>query len=89
MTDNILTFSSTTRGLKRFFESTWRELRLRSQIRRERELLASLDDRALKDIGISRLDALHEARRDDVPVHRREARGARCEVGGECYCVAK
>jgi hypothetical protein len=35
-------------------------------------LLAQLDDRALKDIGLTRLDALQEAHRPDwdIPEHR-------------------
>jgi len=33
------------------------------QIQREREQLLALTDRELRDIGISRADAIHEARR--------------------------
>lgn len=46
------------------------ELALR--VRRERRLLATLDERALKDIGFNRGDACAEAARSfwDVPVDR-------------------
>jgi len=41
----------------------WREIRAAFARRRERDLLLRLDDRALKDFGISRCDAWHEARK--------------------------
>lgn len=49
------------------------DYRLKTRIRAERRLLASLDDRILKDIGITRADAFLEASRsfDDVPPYRR------------------
>ncbi len=45
---------------------------VRYQIHRERRLLATLDDRILKDIGITRADADFEASRayTDVPEER-------------------
>jgi len=47
-------------------------LELALQVRRERQMLASLNDRALKDIGLSRGDVHAEGVRSfwDVPVHR-------------------
>lgn len=44
------------RGVARF----WRVLCLCLQVQRERQLLRSLDERTLKDIGLSRVDALRE-----------------------------
>jgi uncharacterized protein YjiS (DUF1127 family) len=47
-----------------------RMLRHWYDIARERRALATLDERALKDIGVSRADALEEASRpfwDDIP----------------------
>ena len=42
------------------------------QVRRERRMLLSMDDRALKDVGFNRGDAYAEAHRSfwDVPVDR-------------------
>ncbi|AXI62671.1 hypothetical protein DLD99_20060 [Pseudomonas kribbensis] len=42
------------------------------ELHRERELLASLSDEALKDIGVSRADVEHEAIRPfwDDPMHK-------------------
>jgi uncharacterized protein YjiS (DUF1127 family) len=42
------------------------------ELHRERELLASLSDEALKDIGVSRADVEHEAVRPfwDDPMHK-------------------
>jgi uncharacterized protein YjiS (DUF1127 family) len=42
------------------------------QVRRERQMLGSLGDRALKDIGLSRADVHAEGARAfwDVPLHR-------------------
>jgi uncharacterized protein YjiS (DUF1127 family) len=45
------------RGLR----CVWREIRAAIARRYERDLLLRLDDRALKDFGISRCDAWHEA----------------------------
>ncbi len=57
-----------TRRLARFV----RTLETRRQIAEERRMLASLDDRILKDIGISRVDAAFEASRpsSDIPADR-------------------
>ncbi|MCA3436815.1 MAG: DUF1127 domain-containing protein [Rhodobacter sp.] len=46
-----------------------RVLRLALPLHRQRKLLAKLDDRTLQDIGISRSEALAEAKRPvwDVP----------------------
>lgn len=41
----------------------WRTLRRWCQLARERRQLASLDDAALKDLGLSRADAWQEAER--------------------------
>mgnify|MGYP006155648127 FL=1 len=41
----------------------WRMLRRWRQLARERGQLARLDDAALKDLGLSRADALQEAER--------------------------
>lgn len=45
---------------------------LKAQIKKERRELAELDDRQLRDIGISREDAAREAARkfDDIPRRR-------------------
>lgn len=43
--------------------SLLRRLRLLWSVRRQRDQLAALDDRALKDIGLTRADAEAEARR--------------------------
>ncbi len=42
------------------------------ELHRERELLASLSDEALKDIGVSRADVEHESIRPfwDDPMHK-------------------
>ena len=42
------------------------------ELHRERELLASLSDEALKDIGVSRADVEHESVRPfwDDPMHK-------------------
>ncbi len=42
------------------------------ELHRERELLASLSDDALKDIGVSRADVEHESIRPfwDDPIHK-------------------
>lgn len=50
----------------------WQSAQARARVRRERQLLATLDDRMLKDIGLTRADANHEAARPswDVPACR-------------------
>ncbi|MDH3741823.1 MAG: DUF1127 domain-containing protein [Hyphomicrobiales bacterium] len=47
----------------------WQTAQARARVRRERQLLATLDDRMLKDIGLTRADANLEAARPswDVP----------------------
>ena len=47
----------------------WQAAKVRHQIRRERQMLATLDDRMLKDIGLTRAEANFEAGRSswDVP----------------------
>ncbi len=42
------------------------------EVRRERELLASMSDEALKDMGLSRADVEHEVARPfwDDPMHK-------------------
>jgi uncharacterized protein YjiS (DUF1127 family) len=47
----------------RIFGRLWRYVRRYRQCRRERAELRRLDDRALRDIGITRIDALRESRR--------------------------
>ena len=47
-----------------------RELQLRDSIQRERRQLMELSDDLLKDIGVSREDALAEAGRLDLPRER-------------------
>jgi uncharacterized protein YjiS (DUF1127 family) len=49
-------------------------LRRAMQVRRERNLLLQLDDRQLKDIGLSRADAEGEAGRGLFELPRRPAR---------------
>ena len=61
--------------LNRFVTSlghAWRSAKVRRQVRRERLMLADLDDRMLKDIGITRAEARFEAARSrwDVPEFR-------------------
>lgn len=48
-------------------------LKLALQVRRERQMLAALDDAQLTDIGLTRIEADVEASRDflDVPYNRR------------------
>jgi len=46
----------------------WQTAQARSRVRRERQLLATLDDRMLKDIGLTRADANLEAARPDWDV---------------------
>ena len=60
-------------GLAKAVSRGLADYRLKAKIRRERLLLAGLDDRALKDIGITRADAFLEANRpfDDIPTGRR------------------
>lgn len=67
----------------------WQLFKLRQAIKRERQLLRSLDERALKDIGISRVDALIEARRPgrDIPAYRLP-RIVDNQTGRECICGA-
>lgn len=50
-------------GLLRGVAWFGRMLRLCLQVQRERRLLLSLDERTLKDIGLSRVDALREGTR--------------------------
>jgi len=66
------TRSGPTRRMLRFAWRAWLALELALQVRRERRLLAALDDRALKDIGFSRGDAYAESSRSfwDVPPDR-------------------
>lgn len=47
----------------------WQTAQARANVRRERQLLATLDDRMLKDIGLTRTEANLEAARPgwDVP----------------------
>ena len=59
-------------GVAQVAESVWRTihaLEIALQVRRERRVLLSMDDRALKDIGLNRGDAYAEAHRSfwDVP----------------------
>jgi uncharacterized protein YjiS (DUF1127 family) len=44
--------------------------RLKSSLRREREQLLAMSDAELRDIGIDRATAEHEARRSDIPAGR-------------------
>lgn len=50
----------------------WQAHQTRSRMRRERQMLATLDDRMLKDIGLTRAEANLEAARPgwDVPESR-------------------
>jgi uncharacterized protein YjiS (DUF1127 family) len=62
-------------GLGRLAGQTWRliaSFALALRVRRERQLLASLDERTLKDIGYDSSDAGAEAHRSfwDLPVNR-------------------
>ncbi|XLY86273.1 DUF1127 domain-containing protein [Ectopseudomonas mendocina] len=52
--------------------SVWRMLRRWRQLARERQQLARLSDMALKDLGLSRADALQEAERPfwDYPLRK-------------------
>ena len=65
-------------GLTRFGRSVSRlvpTVELALQVRRERRLLSSMDDRALADLGFDRSQARNEARRGfwDVPLDRLHA----------------
>jgi uncharacterized protein YjiS (DUF1127 family) len=46
--------------------SAWHRLRYINRIWRERRLLATLDDRALKDIGLNRADVVRETSRSPI-----------------------
>ena len=61
------------RHLREMAENYWCAVKLRHQIGRERLLLAQMDERILKDIGISHADAMQEATRpsSDIPEHRK------------------
>ena len=48
-----------------------KNLQLKAAIRAERRQLAAMTDAELKDIGLSREQALAEAARHDIPQHRR------------------
>lgn len=52
--------------------NAWQTAQARARVQRERQLLATLDDRMLKDIGLTRADANLEAARPswDVPSYR-------------------
>lgn len=56
-----------------FFDGLFAPLRLALNVRSQRSRLALLDDHALADIGLSRAQALSEARRPlwDVPANWR------------------
>lgn len=60
----------------------WQLAQARASVRRERQMLASLDDRMLKDIGLTRADANLEAARPswDVP----DSRLPRASHQGDC-----
>ena len=45
--------------------------RLNSALRRERAQLLAMSDAELRDIGVDRATAEHEARRNDIPAGRR------------------
>lgn len=72
MTDSVQPRSLPWPGLRLIALQIVQALCLADQIRSERRLLASLDDRALQDIGIDRASALHESARGyfDLPAHR-------------------
>jgi uncharacterized protein YjiS (DUF1127 family) len=62
-------------GLFRFAGYLWRlmlAVELAVQVRRERRMLAALDDRALKDVGFQRGEAQVEAQKSfwDLPADR-------------------
>ena len=62
-------------GLSRLADQTWRliaSVELAFQVRRERKLIAGLDERTLKDLGFNRVDACAEAGRAfwDLPANR-------------------
>jgi uncharacterized protein YjiS (DUF1127 family) len=48
-----------------------RQQRLRARIQRERAYLRNMPDSMLRDIGIDRVTAEHEAERRDIPAGRR------------------
>jgi uncharacterized protein YjiS (DUF1127 family) len=57
-----------------YLRAKFRQFRLSAQIQAERKDLLRLDERALRDIGISRDDADRESGRSfgDIPVSRQE-----------------
>ncbi len=59
-------------GLWRQIGRGWVLMELWASLRRQRRQLASLDEAALKDIGLSRADAFREAQRPfwDLPENR-------------------
>ena len=44
--------------------------RLRSKLAQERRLLLEMPEHQLKDIGLTRIDAIEEASRSDIPAQR-------------------
>jgi uncharacterized protein YjiS (DUF1127 family) len=75
MRNIALPLTPTRAALRRTAGQIWRfilALELALQVRKERHLLASLDERMLKDLGFNRGAACTEAHRSfwDVPVDR-------------------
>lgn len=61
--------SVNSRGLTLRLKSVIRQVQQARMVARQRQSLAQLDDRQLRDIGISRADALKESSRNfwDIP----------------------
>ena len=65
-------FSGFIRWMKRKLEQEACRQRLQAQVRRERKELLGLDERELRDIGVTREQAVAEGSRrdDDLPIGR-------------------
>lgn len=69
---SVLSTSFALTQLRFWVEHTLQTQKLKRSLARERRQLADLSVERLKDIGVSRLQAMQEAQRQDIP-HSRKA----------------